>query len=163
VEPGEGFARVGLFQAGEQVVDAFVNMEDIPLISSYRWYISQDGYAVTRIQGRTRNMHRLIVDAPRGLEVDHIDGVRHNNQRGNLRLVDKKLQAENKAVRSDSGTGFRSVHFDKKKGLYRVISTKDGVRRGHRHKRLADAIAEAEALRARYMTHHNESRSSRKN
>lgn len=106
-------------------------------------------------------MHRMLMVAPPDLEVDHIDGVRHNNRRENLRLVTKKQQAQNRKVRVESLTGLRSVTFEKTKGLYRVISTTNGVRRGHRHKRLEDAVAEAEKLRDAYMTHHNEARSSR--
>lgn len=119
------------------------------------------GYVGAKIAGRRVLMHRMLLSAPTDLEVDHIDGVRHNNQRNNLRLVTKQEQAQNRKVRVESFTGFRSVHFDKKKNLYRVISTKSGVRRGHRHKHLSDAIAEAEAIRAEHMTHHNEARSAR--
>jgi hypothetical protein len=161
VQLEEGYALVDLFGVGGVLGHARVSCADVPAVSEHRWYLWQGGYAAARIQGRTCRMHRLILDAPDGTEVDHIDGDRLNNQRTNLRLVDKKLQAENKKVRSDSQTGFRSVHFDKKKNLYRVISTKNGVRRGHRHKRLEDAVAEAKALRDQHMTHHNEARSSR--
>lgn len=146
---------------GEAVGYALISGEDIATVASHRWRKTAGGYVATKVAGKAVLMHRMLLSAPSDLEVDHIDGVRHNNQRSNLRLVDKKQQAENKKVRVESFTGFRSVFFDKRKKLYRVISTKSGVRRGHRHKLLADAVAEAEALRAEHMTHHNEERSRR--
>ena len=162
-----GFTRVTLYgtsasgRKGEVVGYALVSVEDVPLVRTHRWRWGVGGYVVTKLNGKPTRMHRMLLSAPSHLEVDHIDGIRHNNQRSNLRLVDKKQQAENKKVRVESFTGFRSVFFDKRKKLYRVISTKNGVRRGHRHKHLADAVAEAEALRAEHMTHHNEERSRR--
>jgi len=167
IEPGENFARVSLYgkaggrHIGKVVGEAFVSLGDIPLVAAHRWRKHRGGYVGTKVGGRAVIMHRMLMSAPAHLEVDHVDGVRHNNQRENLRLVTKKEQAQNKKVRADSLTGFRSVTFERTKGLYRVISTTNGVRRGHRHKRLEDAVAEAKALRAEHMTHHNESRSSR--
>lgn len=163
----EGYARVTLFgtsisgRRGEVVGEAFVSLGDVPIVSLHRWRKNAGGYVGTKVSGRFVSMHRMLMSAPPDLEVDHIDGVRHNNRRENLRLVTKKEQAQNKKVRVESFTGLRSVHFDKKKNLYRVISTTGGVRRGHRHKRLEDAVAEAQALRAAHMTHHNEARSVR--
>jgi len=162
-----GVARVTLYgtsasgRRGDVVGHALVSEEDAGIVAPHRWRKTASGYVTTKVAGRSMLMHRMLLSAPSDLEVDHIDGVRHNNQRSNLRLVDKKQQAENKKVRVESFTGFRSVFFDKRKKLYRVMSMKNGVRRGHRHKLLADAIAEAEALRAEYMTHHNEARSRR--
>jgi hypothetical protein len=165
--PEDGFARVTLYgtsatgRRGEEVGEALVSVEDIPLVQAHRWRRGVGGYVITKVAGKAMLMHRMLMAAPADLEVDHVDGVRHNNQRENLRLVTKQEQAQNKKVRVESFTGYRSVHFDKKKNLYRVISTKGGVRRGHRHKRLSDAVAEATALRAEHMTHHNEARSVR--
>ena len=167
VEPGEDFARVSLYgragglHIGKVVGEAFVSLGDVPLVSRHRWRKNAGGYVGTKVSGRFVSMHRMLMAAPPDLEVDHIDGVRHNNRRENLRLVTKKQQAQNRKVRVESLTGLRSVTFEKTKGLYRVISTTNGVRRGHRHKRLEDAVAEAERLRDAYMTHHNEASSSR--
>lgn len=36
-------------------------------------------------------MHREIMNCPEGKEVDHIDGDTFNNQRANLRIVDKSV------------------------------------------------------------------------
>ena len=167
VEIRDGTAYVTLLgldrsgRKGVQVGSACVDPQDVAMVSGYRWNSSAEGYAVSKANGRGVVMHRLILSVSPELEVDHQDGDRLNNRRSNLRVVTKAEQSQNKKVRSDSGTGHRGVHFDAKKQLYRVFVTLQGVRRGHRHKNLHDAIAEATALRAELMTHCNEDRSVR--
>lgn len=44
-------------------------------------------YAQIRLNGKTQYLHRVIMNAPKGALVDHIDRNTLNNQRSNLRLV----------------------------------------------------------------------------
>lgn len=75
---------------------ALVDDEDFPSLCKYRWHAMTIGYA-----GRGRlgsdgpgpsviYMHRAILNAPEGVEVDHIDHDGFNNTRSNLRLASKQ-------------------------------------------------------------------------
>lgn len=71
-------------------VFARVDQEDVQLLLSRRWYVARYGpgrtysYLATK-KGRAL-FHRLVMDAPAGLVVDHIDGDGLNNTRENLRV-----------------------------------------------------------------------------
>lgn len=54
-------------------------------------------------------MHRVIMKAPKGVEVDHIDGDSLNNQRDNLRLATGAQNRRNVGVRSDNALGIKGV------------------------------------------------------
>jgi hypothetical protein len=74
----------------------FVDEEDYERVSRYRWHpfhTERSIYAqvtITDAEGRDHSllMHRLLMDAPKGVQVDHIDGDGLNNRRRtNLRLA----------------------------------------------------------------------------
>lgn len=76
---------------------AIVDDEDYDELSLVKWHADNRGYAVRCVRfpigPRKILMHRHIMQTGRGIEVDHIDGNRLNNQRSNLRTA---TSAENK-------------------------------------------------------------------
>ena len=73
-----------------------------------RWYASGSQ------SGKTIYMHRIILDAPIGVMVDHVNGNGLDNRRQNLRLATK---SQNNANRNgyQNRTGFRGVEPHKKR------------------------------------------------
>lgn len=65
-------------------------------------------YAQVRYEGKTQYLHRLILNAPKGVLVDHIDHDTLNNQRSNLRLVSQHGNQMN-AIGRKNKTGFSNV------------------------------------------------------
>lgn len=70
---------------------ALIDDEDLPLVSQYRWWASSSKkpYAFTQIARKNLFMHRLITNAPTGVEVDHINREPLDNRRNNLRLCSR--------------------------------------------------------------------------
>jgi hypothetical protein len=70
---------------------ALVDDADYELVSQYKWHAKRwrtTFYAGACLPGHHHlRMHRLILGAPAGIEVDHQDRDGLNNQRGNIRLA----------------------------------------------------------------------------
>lgn len=79
---------------------AVVDSQDYEWLCKYQWYSTYNGYARTSIGGKTVGMHRLIMDAPPGKDVDHINFVKMDNRRENLRLCSR---SENKLNNNAKG------------------------------------------------------------
>jgi AP2 domain/HNH endonuclease len=70
---------------------ALVDLADFDELSKSKWHFNAQGYAarnVVKSDGKRApvTMHRMILDAQKGIHVDHINGNRLDNRRVNLRL-----------------------------------------------------------------------------
>ena len=68
-------------------------------------------------QSRIR-MHRFLMDAPDGIQVDHINHNGLDNRLCNLRFATHQQQAANSRTQYRSTTGFKGVVFKRKKNLF---------------------------------------------
>lgn len=83
----------GILGAGKA---AKVSPEDFALLNQYSWHVNQNGYAVTKIKGRQKAMHRMVMGTQSPyIFVDHADNDRLNNTRENLREMTPKENANN--------------------------------------------------------------------
>lgn len=85
---------------------AEIDAADYSLVGHLDWCAKRDKrtwYAIRseRIDGKktTVAMHRLIMSATKGQQVDHVDGNGLNNRRGNLRFADNHEQGQNSRIR----------------------------------------------------------------
>jgi len=95
-----------------------VNEELYDWLNQYSWHMNDNGYAVTSINvenaetTKTR-MHRLIMNTPKGMVTDHLNGNRIDNRVSNLRIC---TQSDNmKNLKKAKG-----YYWDKAKGLWTV-------------------------------------------
>jgi hypothetical protein len=89
-----------------------VDDEDYEWLQQWKWHCTEKGY-VRRVDcsGGKRllvTMHRLIMDAPDEMQVDHRDGNTLNNCRSNLRLASNSQNCCNKDGRVGV-SGYRGV------------------------------------------------------
>jgi hypothetical protein len=124
--------------------EVLLDDEDYEWVSKHRWqvnpqnnpnYKGPDKFYVVRstsIKGKKKNfsLHREIVKAPKGMQVDHTNGNPLDNRRSNLRLCTPRQNSANRVKASNNTTGFIGVtyradqpqrpycaqHFDKKLG-----------------------------------------------
>lgn len=80
-------AKIPIHRAGDRF--ALVDAEDLQrvLAVSEKWYMGS-GYAMARVRGENRSiaMHRLIMNPPQDMVVDHINEDRLDNRKCNLRV-----------------------------------------------------------------------------
>lgn len=91
---------------------AIVDDEDFDKLSQMRWYWTC-GYAVTLVvidgKIKRRGMHRMITNAPAGVEVDHINGKELDNRRENLRLCTRAENNRNRPKQRNNSSGYKGV------------------------------------------------------
>lgn len=87
-------------------------------------------------------LHRLLTNAPKGMEVDHIDRDKLNNKRENLRIVTSQ---ENKWNRD-----FDNVSFHKASGLWISYFSVNGKQKVRYSKTREEALRVAKELKKKY-------------
>lgn len=82
-------------------------------------FVKESGLVIIskRINGIPRHifLHKKIMQAPKGFQVDHINGDRLDNRKSNLRVCTNSENQRNKKIRSDSKNKYKGVR------LYRCI------------------------------------------
>ena len=95
---------------------ATVDDEWFDYLSQWKWHINAYGYAVRkegpRLRQRTILMHRVIMAAPKGLQVDHKDNNPLNNQLANLRLATNAENNRNKPARPGGSSQYKGVSWE---------------------------------------------------
>lgn len=95
---------------------ALVDDELYEELSAHKWHarVNSSGlvYAIRnspRPDKKTIYMHRVILGAPEGTGVDHIDRDGLNNKRANLRLATTSENQRNARRRIDNSSGYKGV------------------------------------------------------
>jgi hypothetical protein len=92
---------------------ALVDPADVQLLGQWTWTYLAEGYAYRTEQRNNRKsavyMHRQLLAAPGGCEVDHINGNRLDNRRANLRLVSRAQNRRNQRPGRRNQSGFLGV------------------------------------------------------
>jgi hypothetical protein len=99
---------------------AIVDADDYYQLSKFRWSAIPGGktfYAAGSHGGKRIQMHRMIMDAPGHLVVDHIDHNGLNNCRSNLRLCTAAQNCCNKSIYICGASKYKGVYWykDRKK------------------------------------------------
>ena len=98
---------------------AIVDSADYERLSAHNWSVtrSRSGgwYAqrTAKVDGRWTHvkMHRVIMEPPRGMDVDHIDGNGLNNRRVNMRVCTRKRNLWNSRRHADGCSGFKGLMY----------------------------------------------------
>lgn len=105
---------------------AIVDDEDYELVNQWKWCYSPcgKGYATRAVQRNNKikniQMHRIIVNANRGEEVDHINGNSLDNRRSNLRICESKNNSWNTCSHKDGTSKYKGVFWNKQKNQWQV-------------------------------------------
>lgn len=121
---------IPLTQGLETIID-----EQDGTLSKHKWHAQpakNTCYAARSVgahgQQKTVFLHRVIMKAPKGTEVDHIDGNGLNNRRSNLRLATRSQNGQNNHVVAGQ-VPFRGVFQDKNhQHIWRAAIRYQGVR-----------------------------------
>lgn len=100
---------------------ALVDDEDYERVVQLKWYY--DGRYVSNCdnkRGRGVRLHRFIMNAPAGVDVDHRDLNKLNCQKSNLRLATRQQNTQSQPKRRiNNGTSrFKGVSYERRRGWW---------------------------------------------
>lgn len=123
-------------------------------ICDRRWRISRKSHTdyVTAMLKSTieLRLHRVIMDAKLGQDIDHIDNDGRNNTRANLRLATKTQNNANRRI-ATGRDGFKGVCLHRNSGKFEAYIRIDGKKHHlglHETAEIAAHVYDAAALKA---------------
>lgn len=128
----DGYVTIFLDRKDGSRIETLIDTEDFELVmnASFKWYlhIGPRGHKYVygsgpRIKGEKRKrykLHRYILNAKDGYEVDHIDHNTLNNRKYNLREVPIGTNIQNRINYSQSHSKIRGVYWKKKTRKWEV-------------------------------------------
>lgn len=111
-----------------------IDIEDIEKVKEYKWhYANKQKYVEARIDGKNVRLHRLIMKAPAGKEVDHINRDVLDNRKMNLRVCTRAENAKNRALEVKNTSGYSGVtwHRTHKKWMASIQVDNEVVHLGY--------------------------------
>lgn len=135
-----------------------ISLEDAERVLAHKWCVTvtRKGFwyakrKVVRPDGKATSemLHRFVLSAPKGLDVDHINGDTLDNRRENLRTATRSQNAINRHAKLPGKTSrFRGVSWDRHKGRWRAFVSRLHI--GYFASEDAAAKAYDEAVRRLY-------------
>jgi len=111
---------------------AIVDDSDFHLVSKLNWHLNKKTnvhlYAKSskKINGKQIHMHRLIMNANKGEEVDHINHNGLDNRRSNLRIVNSFQNHQNSKKQINSASIYKGISYAKDHKKWRARIWVDG-------------------------------------
>lgn len=107
---------------------ALIDEDDFTNFGGYKWSLTGDRYVTRRalVDGRPRTiyLHRAILDAPKGIFVDHVNGDGLDNRRANLRLCQMSQNIGNSHKwRRPTSSRYKGVCWSKQAGRWQANIT----------------------------------------
>ncbi len=111
---------------------AIVSNEDYEYLSQWKWsFHGKYAHRSEWIKGGKGKqihhyMHRQLMNVPKGLDTDHINGDKLDNRRENLRVCSRSQNNANMTKPSHNTSGFRGVSWDKRAKKWQARINKNG-------------------------------------
>ena len=90
----------------------YFDLEDYDKIKDYCWYEKDDGAIVCKSKDIIY-MHRLVMNAPNNLQIDHIYHNRNDNRKSKLRIAHNTQNTVNRGMQSNNTSGIIGVSWNK--------------------------------------------------
>ncbi|WP_144509849.1 AP2 domain-containing protein [Bacillus sp. FJAT-22090] len=122
-----------------------VDLEDVEKIQQVKWsvnHLNKKKYYV--VTGKGILLHRLIMDAPKGKDIDHIYGDTMDNRKSQLRICDRKQNMSNSKHYANNTSGHRGVTWNKTVGKWMAY-----IMVNYKHKNLGYYVNKEDAINAR--------------
>ena len=138
-------AEILLYNKGcNEIARAIIDIDDIKLIKEYQWHIQDKHHVSAKINDKTTYLHRMIMNCPDGMFIDHINHNPLDNRKQNLRICTRAENEHNKTIGKNNTSGHLGVIWNKARQKWRVVL---GFNKKTYHLGEYDDIEEAIAVR----------------
>lgn len=97
----------------------YFDLEDYDKIKDYCWNMDDKGYIMHIVtSGGCIRIHRLIMNCPSNMIIDHMNHNKADNRKVNLRICTYNENTKNNALRKDNISGVTGVSFCKRNGKW---------------------------------------------
>lgn len=99
---------------GNEKCRTLIDLDDIEKVKDYRW--SFKGYVGKGYVKNEKNklfLHKFIMNAPKGVVVDHINHNKLDNRKCNLRICTHSQNNMNRVKQSNNTSGYTGVYWSK--------------------------------------------------
>ena len=98
--------------------------EDFDKVKKFTWYINDQGYVIStksNVHHKRIRLSRLVMNAPDGFEVDHINHDLLDNRKSNLRIVTHQQNLFNQQKSKNNTSGFVGVVKRENKWIAQIM------------------------------------------
>lgn len=123
-----------------------IDREDCERVMQYKWCFGGRGYAIRAgkyangKQSPNIKLHRFLINAPAGYEVDHINGDTLDNRKANIRVCTVQQNQRNRSLGKNNSSGYKGVTWVKAQGKWRAQLA---LSKGKRYLKSFDTAIEA--------------------
>lgn len=109
------------------LIYTLIDLEDLPLLLSYKLRLKYDKtinnfyiYTGRMLDNRwcIKALHRVLINCPDHLQVDHISRDPLDNRKSNLRICTCQENAQNRGVKSTNKVGVTGISYNSKSKKY---------------------------------------------
>ena len=114
IEKHDDFAEIYLINKNNEVeAKAIIDLDDVDKVKEYKWHVnkSRGKYEYVISSKNNTKLHRLIVNAPKGMVIDHINHNCLDNRKENLRLCTNQQNICNCEVAKNNKSGHKGVYW----------------------------------------------------
>lgn len=112
------YAKILLYnKSHEKFAEAIIDLEDVNICKNYKWSLKESNnikYVVSYNMNNKKSLirlHRLIMNAQKDQEVDHINHDTLNNRKSNLRLCSHQENMMNRKIPLNNTSGVIGVSW----------------------------------------------------
>lgn len=149
----DNYAILKVYDKYYNPTEVLIDVEVVDKISKYKWHLKDNNYINSHTVGR---LHRFLLDAPKGYDVDHINRNRLDNRLSNLRVCTRSQNNMNKIEQSNNTSGCRGVSWSKSNNKWqsRITINKKTINLGY-FDNLDDAIYTRKQAEIQYFKEYN--------
>lgn len=150
-DPRPGFIEgsIAKIPLGINAVDGYAIVDkEFAWLDKYKWRLCNYGYPSRTEKQKIIKMHSMILPIKKGMVTDHINRIKTDNRRVNLREVTQLVNNHNKDLYSHNKSGASGVT------LYRNGKWHAQIYHNNKKKHLGYFLTKSEAIKARKEAEH---------